>query len=69
MALSRSLSAEIVETDSAGNDRFIIALFKRVLSREPNAKEREQCGQFLVHRSRAALALVLLNSNEFAFIP
>jgi hypothetical protein len=69
MALSRSLSVEIVETDSAGNDRFIIALLKKVLSREPNAEEREQCGQFLEHRSRAALALVLLNSNEFAFIP
>jgi hypothetical protein len=69
MALSQSLSEEIVDVDASGNERFIVALFQRVLSREPTQEERERCGQFLEHRSRASLALVLLNSNEFAFIP
>lgn len=69
MALSQSLSEEIVDVDASGNERFIVALFQRVLSREPTQQERERCGQFLEHRSRASLALVLLNSNEFAFIP
>lgn len=69
MALSGSLSEEIRDVDASGNERFIVALFQRVLSRDPTEEEQEQCGQFLEHRSRAALALVLLNSNEFAFIP
>jgi len=69
MALSQSLSDQIVDADESGNERFIVALFQRVLSREPTQEERERCGQFLEQRSRASLALVLLNSNEFAFIP
>jgi hypothetical protein len=69
MALSQSLSDEIVDDDESGNERFIVALFQRTLSREPIREELEKCIQFLEHRSRTALALVLLNSNEFAFVP
>jgi hypothetical protein len=69
MALSQSLSDEIVDDDESGNERFIVALFQRILSREPIREELEKCIQFLEHRSRTALALVLLNSNEFAFVP
>jgi hypothetical protein len=69
MALSQSLSAESVDTEGIGDDRFIVALFQRILSRQPTQEERQKCGQFLEHRSRTSLALVLLNSNEFAFIP
>ncbi|MFN8763264.1 MAG: hypothetical protein ACK5ZC_02190, partial [Pirellulaceae bacterium] len=57
------------DTEVSENVRFIVALFQQVLSREPTAEELEQCGLFLQQRSRAALVLVLLNSNELAFVP
>jgi hypothetical protein len=76
LRLSESLTERLeqgdgtkADTEVSENVRFIVALFQQVLSREPTAEELEQCGLFLQQRSRAALVLVLLNSNELAFVP
>jgi type VI protein secretion system component VasK len=76
MALSESLSQRLrheldrkSDTEALENERFIVALFQQVLSREPSEEEMERCSSFLQQRSGAALVLVLLNSNEFAFVP
>jgi hypothetical protein len=76
LRLSESLTERLeqgdgtkADTEVSENVRFIVALFQQVLSREPTAEELEQCGLFLQQRSRAALVLVLLNTNEFAFVP
>ncbi|MFM8408473.1 MAG: DUF1549 and DUF1553 domain-containing protein [Pirellulaceae bacterium] len=75
-ALSESLSQRLRHehdrksaTEALENERFIVALFQQVLSREPSEEEMERCSSFLQQRSGAALVLVLLNSNEFAFVP
>lgn len=48
----------------------IEGLFERILSRKPTAAERHLCSSYLDRgRSLAELALVLVNSNELAFIP
>lgn len=48
----------------------IEGLFERILSRKPTAAERQLCSSYLDRgRSLAELALVLVNSNELAFIP
>jgi hypothetical protein len=46
-----------------------VTLFQELLQRSPSAVELEACTQFLQTRRPRDLALVLLNSNEFAFIP
>lgn len=51
------------------NDDWIARLFERVLSRQPNPDELDACRDYLIGRSRHELALVLLNTNEFAFVP
>jgi len=60
-ALGRSLAD--------GDEDFVRALFDSVLARDPTPEELGRCLAFLSQRSRTALALVLINSNEFAFIP
>lgn len=76
LRLSESLSERLgqqdgrkVATDVADDERFIVALFQQVLARTPTEEELQTCSQFLQQRSQAALALVLLNSNELAFVP
>lgn len=76
LRLSESLSERLgqqdgrkVATDVADDERFIVALFQQVLARTPTEEELQTCSLFLQQRSRAALALVLLNSNELAFVP
>ncbi|MEI8210707.1 MAG: DUF1549 and DUF1553 domain-containing protein [Planctomycetota bacterium] len=46
-----------------------VTLFQELLQRSPSAVELKACTQFLQTRRPRDLALVLLNSNEFAFIP
>ena len=48
----------------------IIALYRATLGRAPTNRELERCSEFLDEgQSLAELILVLLNSNELAFIP
>jgi hypothetical protein len=76
MALSDLLTKRLgkksdrkVAADLSDNERFTVAVFQQVLSREPTEEELQRCSSFIQQRSRAALVLVLLNSNELAFVP
>jgi hypothetical protein len=62
LAIGQSLANE-------PDSRFVTEVFERVLARKPTQAETARCCRFLQDRSRTALALVLINSNEFAFIP
>ncbi|MFM8396401.1 MAG: DUF1553 domain-containing protein, partial [Pirellula sp.] len=54
---------------SAGNTD-IEGLFRALLSREPTPNEQSKCRSYLDNgRTLQELALVLLNSNELAFVP
>jgi len=50
-------------------ESMVHALFRRILIREPNDEELQQCCRYLERRRLAELALVLINTNEFAFVP
>lgn len=63
---SRSL-AELVRHDNS--QQTISLLFLRVLQREPEEREVEQCVRFLSKHSLEELCLAMLNLNEFAFVP
>ena len=67
--LSDPLPGESSGNQGADNDVWIVRLFERVLSRAPNQSELNACREYLEKQSRAELALVLLNTNEFAFVP
>lgn len=47
----------------------IEGLFRAILQRDPSPQETALCNDFLKRRALRELALVLLNTNEFAFIP
>ena len=53
-------------------ERFIIATFERILSRQPTASEIATCSQFLKNpadaRSRESLVRAILNHNDFVTI-
>ena len=68
-SLSDQLSEQLSEQQGTDNDTWIVRLFERVLSRAPNQSELNACRDYLGKQSRAELALVLLNTNEFAFVP
>jgi hypothetical protein len=68
-SLSDQLSEQLSEQQGTDNDTWIVRLFERVLSRAPNPSELNACRDYLGKQSRAELALVLLNTNEFAFVP
>jgi hypothetical protein len=51
------------------DSHYVEQLFEKVLSRRPSSTELEHCTEFLLHRTRSELALVLLNTNELAFVP
>ena len=67
--LSDPLPGESSGNQGADNDVWIVRLFECVLSRAPNQSEVNACREYLAGRSRSELALVLLNTNEFAFVP
>jgi len=67
--LSDNLSEQLSEQRGPDNDTWIVRLFERVLSRAPNQSELNACREYLGKQTRAELALVLLNTNEFAFVP
>jgi len=50
-------------------ENMVRELYLRILSRNPTAQETALCTDYLKHRSLAELALVLLNTNELAFVP
>jgi hypothetical protein len=50
-------------------ESMVRALFRRILIREPKDEELQQCCRYLERRTLAELALVLINTNEFAFVP
>jgi hypothetical protein len=50
-------------------ENMVRELYLRILSRNPTAQETAWCTDYLNHRSLAELALVLLNTNELAFVP
>jgi hypothetical protein len=60
------LAQRLTQTDPA---TYVHRVFERVLARDPTAMEQDRCVRFLEGRSREELALVLLNSNELAFVP
>ncbi|XZE36455.1 DUF1549 and DUF1553 domain-containing protein [Pirellulaceae bacterium SH501] len=62
--LSRSLN-----TPSSDKEEVVLALFERVLGRLPTEDERTRSVRFLEQASVAELANVLLNTNEFLFVP
>jgi hypothetical protein len=68
-SLSDQLSEQLSERQGTDNDTWIVRLFERVLSRAPSPSELNACRDYLGKQSRAELALVLLNTNEFAFVP
>jgi hypothetical protein len=47
----------------------VTGLYRLLFQREPSAAELALAGQFLRNESLAALARVLLNSNEFTYVP
>jgi hypothetical protein len=64
LQLSQQLSAEpAVPIDQ------ISEAFRRILAREPKETEMRACRAFLNNQTLAELINVLLNSNEFVFIP
>lgn len=67
--LSEPLSGESETQLGSENDSWITRLFERVLSRHPKPNELNACREYLFGHSRRELALVLLNTNEFAFVP
>ena len=67
--LSDPLPGESSGNQGDDNEVWIVRLFERVLSRAPNQSEVNACREYLAGRSRSELALVLLNTNEFAFVP
>jgi len=67
--LSEPLSGESEASRDAEIGVWITRLFERVLSRSPKPNELNACREYLVGRSRRELVLVLLNTNEFAFVP
>jgi len=58
-------------SDSTSDQSAILVreLYCQILSRQPNVQEIAWCTEYLKDRSLAELALVLLNTNELAFIP
>ncbi|MCU0709806.1 MAG: DUF1549 and DUF1553 domain-containing protein [Pirellula sp.] len=68
-ALEQSLSVDLMDQTQVNAPLFVERLFQRVLARKPSPEEAQRCCAFLETRSRQSLALVLINSNEFAFIP
>lgn len=65
-----SQAASSLARSLVGEDKmFVTALFETVFSRRPTPEESDRCREFLERQSRASLVLVLINSNEFAFIP
>ncbi len=64
MRLSKQLSEETAEQSSQ-----ISEAFRRILAREPKETEMRACRAFLKNQTLAELINVLLNSNEFVFIP
>ena len=56
-------------TELAESSPSIEGLFRAILQRDPSPQETALCNDFLVRRTLRELALVLLNTNEFAFIP
>jgi hypothetical protein len=56
-------------TELAESSPSIEGLFRAILQRDPSPQETTLCNDFLKRRTLRELALVLLNTNEFAFIP
>lgn len=67
--LGDELSVKSYEPSGNDGDDWIVRLFERVLSRAPKPSELHACREFLQERSKAELVLVVINTNEFAFIP
>lgn len=71
-SLSVQASQQIAETIlgdvSSSKNQQIHAAFRQILLRNPNDQELASCKTFLESRTLIELCLVLLNTNEFAFI-
>ncbi len=65
---SKRIADEIAEEPHWHEQQKIEEVFRRILSRGPRQQELASCRLFLDSRSLVELCLVLLNTNEFAFI-
>ncbi len=67
----RSAQASIgdQQTHVGSDENMVRELYLLILSRNPTAQESAWCTEYLNHRSLTELALVLLNTNELAFVP
>lgn len=61
--------ARSLDKQTGDKEKAVVALFERVLGRLPTEDERTRSVRFLEQASVAELANVLLNTNEFLFVP
>ena len=77
--LIHQLSAALADAEQETNpERFVVAVFERILSRTPTTNEIEACSQFLSKqaelessanaRARESLVRALFNHNDFVTI-
>ena len=65
---SRRIADTLTGNSTPNPELTVDEVFRRILSRNPTKEERISCEMFLKSRTLSELCLVLLNTNEFAFI-
>lgn len=65
---SKRIADSVVTNHTSNPSQYVDEVFHKILARNPTESERVSCASYLELRSLAELCLVLLNTNEFAFI-
>ncbi len=65
---SQQINTTILDEIPASKNQRLQTSFRQILLRNPNDQELASCEAFLETRTLVELCLVLLNTNEFAFI-
>jgi len=65
---SKRIADTIMSNITSNPSQYLDEVFQQILARNPTEPERVSCASYLETRTLAELCLVLLNTNEFAFI-